>query len=169
MSTDERPKYYETAAFKEEQRKAYAQLEAEGFNDIESGLDSPPLLKPHHRPLNSAAARAGHHLQNHKSPLEDQWTETLSVQDRWVDIANAGKARYAHHATLIAAQEYALCRLGTFRRASDIRASWALHAQGVSEREIARDLDIYRWDVEEYIDFLTRMVISSVASENAAC
>ncbi len=145
-------KYYESWEFRKEQKAWYSKLAKGGFYDIESGLDNPPLLKPHHTTL-QAKQRLG----------EDVWLDTLSEPP----TGGAGKERYAHYAALIAAQEYALCRLGPFRHASETRASWALHAQGVSERDIARDLGIHRWDVEKYVAQLYDIIVRAVAQERS--
>ena len=146
-------RYYESRAFRKEQKLWYSKLTTEGFYDIESGLDSPPLLKPHHPTLQA------------ENPGADTWLDSLSGPA----IAGSGKERYAHYAALIAAQEYALCRLGPFRHASETRASWALHAQGVSERDIARDLGIHRWDVEKHVAQLYDIIVRAVAQEAPLC
>lgn len=151
MSTDD-VKYYRTSAFKAKQKAAYAQLEAEGFYDIESGLDSPPMLKPHQTTLQEEPRRLG----------GDTWLDSFTEQPYHM---GAGKERYSHFATLVAAQEYELCRLGPFRRASEVRASWALHAQGISERDIARALGIYRCVVEDYVAELHDIVVEAVAND----
>lgn len=168
MSTE--TKYYQTAAFRAAQKKAYQELADEGFYDIESGLDSPPLLKPHHRPLNAAAAAAGRLYQSEDAGAQgSEWEQVLSTDDRWVDSANSDRGLYGHYAQLIAAQEYNLQRLGLFRRASEIRASWALHAQGMSEREIARNLGVYRSQVEQHLDYFSGVIRETVATLSDPC
>lgn len=153
--------------FYDEQRKWYAKLGKEGFHDIEGGKDltctrlmTNPGGDSTMLSLNVVQAQAGRPMVVNPSARGSEWEELISEQD-----FGDGKARYMHFAQLIVSQEYELCRLGTDRRASCIRLAWALHAQGLSERNIARVCEVSRHEIRKYIARLDEIIFSAIDSE----
>lgn len=156
-----------TKEFREMQKEWYARLSDEGFYDIESGLDSPPMLKPvEHWSLNTIQAEAGRSMVLDGGPGRGrEWEELISTQDRNVDYAKSHSARYTHFAQLIAAQEYALCRLGNDLKAQRTRAAWAMHALGYSERYIAKHIDATRYEIRNYLAHLYAVILQAVDND----
>lgn len=150
--------------FNDLQSEWYGRLKDEGFDDIESGLDSPPLLKPHHRPMNAAIGKSFVTAEGDGRGRE--WEELLSDGGRWVDTFSSGRARYYLMARTIASQEYALRRLGTGTLAVRKRAAWAMHAVGTPMRDIARFLGVGLWVVDRtYIKEFRELILSALDAE----
>jgi len=159
--------YTKDKKFYAEQRRWYKKLEEEGFYDIESGLDSPPMLKPvEYWPLNTIQAEAGRPMVHESgSGRGREWEELISTQDRNVDYAKSHSARYTHFAQLIASQEYALCRLGNDLKAQRTRAAWSMHALGYSERYIAQHIDASRYEIRSYLAHLYEVILHAVDTD----
>ena len=152
-------------AFYALQKKWYGKLEADGFFDIENGLDSPPILRQHGGGANSVAglnavqAKSGRPMQALDSFRQgSEWEQLISETDMNVDTRRSPSGTYMHYAQLIASQEYELCRLGSDRGASRQRLAWALHAQGFSERYLAKVCEATRHEIRSYIAMLDAMI-----------
>lgn len=120
------------------------------YFDIEAGLDSPPMLLSTHSFRNMNMAVGGSvpfDAENRGS----EWEELLHEATRNVVQRDSARGIYYHYAQLIVSQEYELCRLGVDRRASRKRLAWALHAQCVGEREIARACEVSRHEIRKYL------------------
>jgi hypothetical protein len=91
-----------------------------------------------------------------------EWEDLLSPAD-----FSGGGAAYYSIASLIVSQEYELRRLGDFRQASNIRLAWALHADDVSEREIAAACDTTRHQIRNYISVLQAMILQHLDTVDA--
>jgi hypothetical protein len=155
--------------FYREQSKWYKKLSRRGFFDIEGGKDltcTKLMMAPQGdstmMSMNAVQVRSGRPMQQ----LDDfsqgsEWEELISDQDD-VDARRSPSGVYMHYAQLIVSQEYELRRLGEFRTASRQRLAWALHAQGVSEREIARHCESSRHQIRKYIAELDAMVHTAI-------
>jgi hypothetical protein len=151
--------------FYREQRKWYNKLARQGFVDIENGYDSPPTLlssgggNTARFSMNAVQAASGRPMQQLDSYSRgSEWEELISDQDRNVDTRRSATGTYIHYAQLIAAQEYELQRLGKGRRASRNRTAWTLHAQGLSERAIARICETTRHEIRSFIRHLEAVI-----------
>lgn len=137
------------------------------YFDIEAGLDSPPLLLgsgtgAREVSLNALQLRSGRPMTQLAGKRGHEWESLISA----ADLAWSGRPRYVHYMQLITSQEYELCRLGVDRRASTTRAVWALHAQFVSERDIAAFLGITRHEVRCNIKKLHDCALEALDNEN---
>lgn len=155
------------------QREWYGKLERSGFFDIEAGCEHTDVLRSSlggdtaRFSLNAVQAASGRPMvQLDSFQRGSEWEELVSETDRNVDMRRSPTGTYVHFAQLIASQEYELCRLGTDRRASRTRLAWALHSQGVSEREIARACETSRHEIRKYIAQLDTII--HAALDNAA-
>lgn len=158
-----------TPEFYREQKRWYKRLAAEGFHDIEGGVENAHILQQHGggsnttTGLNAVQVRSGRPMQKLDTfSRGHEWEELISDQDLNVDARRSFFGTYIHYAQLVTAQEYELQRLGKDRRASATRTAWALHAQGVSERAIARYLGRTRREIRKYLAQLREIILLAI-------
>jgi hypothetical protein len=143
-------KFYMGPEFQKLQKEWYAALEDDGFYDIEGGVDGHLLKGPTSTvTLRSLANKRSvdRGLKNDRAPREfDDVADSLNSD---LQFATGGKARYYHHAALIAAQAFREGRLE-----DDICYTWQLHALGEGERVISDLLDMPRSQIRKHIAYL---------------
>lgn len=139
--------WYKDRELRKLQREWYSKLKEDGFYDIEGGVEGHLLKGPTStvtlRSLaNKTSVEGG--LKNDYAPRE--FDEVADSEDSAINFLEGGKARYYHHASLVAIQAIRECRL------SDERCwAWLLHAQGEGERTIADTLDLPRSRVRKHV------------------
>ncbi|NIV38532.1 MAG: hypothetical protein GWN58_56685 [Anaerolineae bacterium] len=139
------------------------------YFDIEAGLDSPPLLLgsgtgARQVSLNALQARARRPMVTAASGRGSEWEELVSEED--IKEERGGVGMYYHYAGLIASQAFETQHHGKDRRASRTRLAWALHAQAVGEREIARWCSCSRYEIRSYLAELRQMILGAIDSDH---
>jgi len=147
----DKPKpWYKSKEVRKLQREWYAKLKDEGFYDVEGGVEGHLLKGPTSTvSLRSLANKSSvdHGLKNDRAPRE--FDEVADSEDDSLNFLEGGKARYYHHAALIACQAIREGRL------SEERCwAWLLHSQGEGERTIGDILDIPRSRVRKHVAVL---------------
>ncbi|KPK49837.1 MAG: hypothetical protein AMS22_13105 [Thiotrichales bacterium SG8_50] len=144
--SDKKP-WYKSKELRKLQREWYRKLADEGFYDVEGGVEGPLLKGPTstvslHSLANKPKIDGG--LKGDRAPRE--FDDVASDELDAINYLGGGKARYYHHAELIAVQAIRECRL------SDERCwVWLLHSQSEGERTIAEALDISRSKIRKHI------------------
>jgi len=153
--------WYKEKAVRALQKEWYAKLKDEGFYDIEGGVEG-HLLKGSASTIslrslaNKSSARQG--LKNDRAPRE--FDEVADDEAEALNYLDGGKARYFHHADLIACQAIREGRL------SDERCfAWVLHAQGDGERVIADLLGTSRAQIRKHIAVLRENITTRLDNE----
>jgi hypothetical protein len=137
-------------AFRKLQKEWYAKLEADGFYDIEGGVDGHLLKGPTSTIslksfANKQAIEQG--LKNDRAPREfDDVADMLNAE---LMFATGGKARYYHHAALLACQAISEGVIP-----DEVCFTWQLHALGEGERAIASLLEVSRAQIRKHIAYL---------------
>lgn len=143
-------KYHQTADFRKLQKEWYAKAEESGFYDIEGGVDGHLLKGPTSTiSLRSLANKreAERGLKGDRAPREfDDVADSLNDD---LQFATGGKARYYHHAALLATQAFSEGVIP-----DEVCYAWQMHAQGDGERTIAELLEIPRSQVRKHIAYL---------------
>lgn len=157
----EKKPWYKSKELRKLQKEWYAKLADEGFYDIEGGVEG-HLLKGSTSTVtlrslaNKRSADGG--LKNDRAPRE--FDEVADDEDEGLNFLEGGKARYFHHAALIAAQAI------RERVVSDERAfTWTLHAQGEGERVIGELLDIPRSRIRKHLRILRENITIRLDNE----
>ena len=132
------------------QKQWYKKLKDEGFKDVEGGVEGH---------LMSGAATTVSldywaNLSNQQQGIKGDkvFRRFDAVADDEVDAINyseGGKARYYHHASLIAAQAFREGRISPERC-----YAWLFHSQGDGERVIADHLEVSRAKIRKHIAVL---------------
>ena len=143
-------KYHQSAAFRKLQKEWYGKAEESGFYDIEGGVDGHLLKGPTSTiSLRSLANKreAERGLKGDRAPREfDDVADSLNDD---LQFATGGKARYYHHAALLAVQAISEGLIP-----DEVCYAWQLHALGDGERTICDLLEIPRSKVRKHIAYL---------------
>ena len=160
--SDKKP-WYKSRELRKLQKEWYGKLKDEGFYDIEGGVEGPLLKGPTstvslHSLANKPSADGG--LKNDRAPRA--FDDVADDEGDSLNFLEGGKARYYHHAQMIATQAI------RERRLSDERCwVWLLHAQGEGERTIAATLDISRAKTRGHIAVLRENITIRLDNEYA--
>lgn len=153
--------WYKDRAFRKQQKDWYAKLKDEGFYDIEGGVEGHLLKGPTSTVTLRSLANKGDiegGLKNDRAPRE--FDEVADDDDELINFMDGGKARYFHHAMLIAVQAL---REG---RINDERCyAWTMHANGDGERVIADMLDVPRSQIRKHIKVLRDNIMLRLDNE----
>lgn len=141
---------HETKDFLKLQKEWYSKLSEEGFYDIEGGVEGHLLRGPNSSVSLRALANKKSSEQGLKQDFAPREFDEVADESN-VDLlyTSGAKARYFHHAALLAAQAVAegwLC--------DDTCWTWQLHAEGDGERVISDLLEIPRSKVRKYLAHL---------------
>ena len=143
-------KFYQNIEFHKLQKQWYKKLADAEFYDIEGGVEGHLLRGPTSSTTLRALANkksSEHGLKRDNAPREfDDVADTMNED---LQFATGGKARYYHHASLLACQAISE---GTIP--DDVCFSWQLHALGEGERSISELLEIPRSRVRKHIAYL---------------
>lgn len=131
-------------------------LAESGFDDIEGGVEGPMLKGP--TPSMSLGA-ATMQLKNDYAPRE--FDDVADDEAELIDFNEGGKARYYHHAELVAAQAIREGKIGWFRC-----YVWALHAQGLGQRAIAELLGVSRNLVRPHMGVFRKNILERLDNED---
>ncbi len=146
---DKKP-WYKSKEVRKLQKEWYSKLKDEGFYDIEGGVEGHLLKGPTSTvTLYSLANKPNVYggLKHDRAPR--QFDEVADDEDESINFAVGGKARYFHHAAMIA------CQAIRERRIPDERCwAWTFHSQGDGERMIADLLEIPRSRVRKHLSVL---------------
>jgi hypothetical protein len=157
----EKKPWYKKRDFRKLQKEWYGKLEEQGFYDIEGGVEGHLLKGPTSSvTLRSLANKcdADHGLKNDRAPRE--FDDVADAEDEQLNFMEGGKARYYHHAMLIAVQAISEGRI------SDERCyAWTLHANGDGERVIAELLEVPRSQIRKHIKVLRENVLLRLDNE----
>jgi hypothetical protein len=140
-------KYHESREFRKLQKEWYGKAAESGYYDIEGGVDGHLLKGPTSTvSLRSLANKRGadHGLKGDRAPRE--FDEVADACNDDIAFNTGAKARYYHHAALIAAQAF---REGSLPDV--VCYAWQMHAVGDGERLISADLEIPRSQVRKYL------------------
>jgi hypothetical protein len=154
-------KFTSSKAFRKLQKEWYAKLEEDGFYDIEGGVDGHLLKGPTSTIslrsfANKTAIEQG--LKNDRAPREfDDVADALNDE---LLFATGGKARYYHHASLLACQAISEGVIP-----DETCYAWQLHALGEGERSIAALLEVSRAQVRKHIAYLRYNIDIRLAAE----
>jgi hypothetical protein len=145
--------WYNDPKLKAEQKKWYAKLKAEGFRDIEGGVEGHLLSGPTPSmqlgaalttmPGRIARAKGAAGKGNRDAggtPKSDHWYDA-SVRDH----CDKGKASYYHAAQRIACLAYHT------RMTANKKYTWSMHSDGWGEPVIKDELGIPRSRVRKYL------------------
>lgn len=154
--------WYQENDFKKLQKEWYKKLSTQGFYDIEGGVEG-HLLKG---PTSSVSLRAltnnssdDHGLKHDRAPRE--FDDVADSENGLLNYSAGAKARYYHHAMLIAVQA---TREGSI---SDERCyAWTLHANGSGERAIAELLELPRSQIRKHIKALRDNIVARLDNEH---
>lgn len=155
-------KYFEGREFRKLQKLWYAKAAESGFYDIEGGVDA-HLLKGTtstvslHSLANKNSNEQG--LKGDRAPR--QFDEVADEMNDVLQFNTGAKARYFHHAALLAAQAF---REGTLP--DTVCYVWQLHAEGDGERTIADYLGIPRSLVRKHIAHLRINIKERIDNEH---
>ena len=143
-------KFNNSKAFRKLQKEWYAKLEDGGFYDIEGGVEGHLLKGPTSTIslrsfANKQAIEQG--LKNDRAPREfDDVADALNDE---LMFATGGKARYFHHAGLLAVQAISEGVIP-----DETCYAWQMHSEGLGERTISDLLEIPRSKVRKHIAYL---------------
>lgn len=158
---DKKKPWYKSKEVRKLQKEWYAKLKDEGFYDIEGGVEG-HLLKGTTSTVslrslaNKQNAEQG--LKNDRAPRE--FDDVADADDDTLNFLEGGKARYYHHAEMIASQAI------RERALSDERCwVWLFHAQGDGERTIAEALGLSRAKVRKHIQVLRKNITIRLDNE----
>jgi hypothetical protein len=143
------------------QKEWYAKLKDEGFYDIEGGVEGHLLKGPTNTVTLRSLANKGaidHGLKNDRAPRE--FDDVADDENELINYAEGGKARYFHHAMLVAAQAMEEGRLS-----DECCYAWALHATGEGERVIADLLEVPRSQIRKHIKVLRENITIRLDNE----
>lgn len=143
-------KWHESKDFRKLQKEWYGKAEDSGFYDIEGGVEGHLLRGPVSSTTLRALAnkkRSARGLKNDRAPREfDDVANTLNED---LQFATGGKARYYHHASLLACQAISEGLIP-----DETCYAWQLHSLGEGERVISDLLEIPRSQVRKHIAYL---------------
>lgn len=158
-------KFTSSRAFRKLQREWYAKLEADGFYDIEGGVEGHLLKGPtstisllsfaNKRSIEQGLKRDNAHR------TFDSVADSLNEE---LQFATGGKARYYHHATLLACQAISEGVIP-----DEVCYAWQLHALGNGERVISSLLEVSRSQIRKHIAYLKYNIEIRIAAETATC
>jgi len=152
-----------TKKFRELQAVWYEKLKDDGFYDIEGGVDGHLLKGPTSTIslrsfANKTAIEQG--LKNDRAPRE--FDDVADMLNEDLQFATGGKARYYHHAALLACQAISEGVIP-----DEVCYAWQLHALGEGERAIADLLEVSRAQVRKHIAYLRHNIHLRLAIEPA--
>jgi len=140
-------KWYHNRDIVKLKKEWYAKLEAEGFYDIEGGVEGHLLRGP------TPSRRfyvIKEQLKNYRSKTDVD--QILSAEDELVNYMDGHKANYYNKAQLLVAQGF------RWKEPAEACFTWMLHAKGVGERSISEQLGFSRSRVRKYIKVLQRSI-----------
>lgn len=143
-------RYFEGRDFRKLQKEWYKKAEDSGFYDIEGGVDG-HLLKGAtstvslHSLANKHSSEQG--LKGDRAPR--QFDEVADGMNDVLQFNTGAKARYFHHAAMIAAQAFREGELS-----DEVCYAWQLHSLGEGERTIADVLGVTRGQIRKHIALL---------------
>jgi hypothetical protein len=129
-------------------------LRESGLRDIEGGVDG--HLLQGERPtisLFSLANRATADGGLNEGNVLRTFAEVADADDPRLLFSRSSRARYYHHAELIATQAFREGQLD-----ADTCYTWWLHAIGLSERDICETLEVSRERVHRYVQTLVQNI-----------
>jgi biotin operon repressor len=150
-----------TREFRKLQAEWYQKLKDDGFYDIEGGVDGHLLKGPTSTIslrsfANKTAIEQG--LKNDRAPREfDDVADALNDE---LMFATGGKARYYHHASLLACQAISEGLIP-----DEVCYAWQLHSLGEGERVIADLLEVSRAQIRKHIAYLRHNIHLRLAIE----
>ena len=149
--------------FRKLQKAWYKKLEEDGFYDIEGGVEGHLLKGPTSTIslrsfANKTAIEQG--LKNDRAPREFDDVADAVIDE--LQFATGGKARYYHHAALLACQAISE---GTIP--DEVCYAWQLHALGEGERAIATLLEVSRAQIRKHLAYLKHNIEIRLAAEPA--
>lgn len=161
MTKDKKRPWYRSREVKSLQKKWYKILEDEGFYDIEGGVEGHLLKGPTStvslKALANKRGAVGELKQDH---VTREFADVADSEGDLVNYSEGGKARYYHHAALLAVQAI---REGTI---PDERCyAWAMHSQGDGERIIAEHLGVSRSQIRKHIMVLRDNITERLDNE----
>jgi hypothetical protein len=143
--SDEVP-WYKERAFIREKKDWYAKLKAEGFYDIEGGVEGHLLVGP-------TPSRRFHVVKEQVSPgAKVDVHQILSAEEDIVNFMDNAKGNYHSLVQLLVAQ--------AFRMREPVVSCWIwlLHSHGVGERAICREMGYTPSVVARHVKTLKRSV-----------
>jgi len=155
-------RFFEGRDFRKLQEEWYGKAADSGFEDIEGGVDGHLLRGPTSTvSLRSLANKASvdHGLKGDRAPRE--FDEVAGSDNADLQFNTGAKARYYHHAALLAAQAF---REGALPDV--VCYAWQLHSQGESERDIAEDLEVPRSQIRKYLAHLRANIHLRIDNEH---
>ena len=142
-----RPKWHNAKEVKRLQKEWNQKLKELGFEDIEGGVEGHLLSGPKSTKLEALSSIFHVDKKDAQySPPDDY----IDADEELVEFSQGEKARYYHHAQMLAAQAF---REGLPAQLCYI---WALSSQGLGERQVAELMGIKRGAVRKYTGLLRR-------------
>lgn len=135
-------KYYQNREFRKLQKEWYDKASDSGFEDIEGGVDG-HLMRGQADSVSLKSLANKYGLKKDRAVRE--FDEVAGALDELIDYPDGGKARYFHHAALLACQ--------AFREGMEdsLCFAWLLHAQGIGERTISDYVETPRSKIRKHI------------------
>lgn len=140
-------KFYDTREFRKLKREWDAKAAASGFYDIEGGVQG-HLLKG---PTSTVSLKSLANKQKQEHGLKGdrvsrEFDDVADSENADLAFSTGSKARYYHHAALLAVQAF---REGVLD--DHLCFAWQLHALGEGERVIADLIERPRSQIRKYI------------------
>jgi hypothetical protein len=154
--------FHETRAFLALQKEWYGKAAETGFYDIEGGVEGHLLKGPTSTvSLRSLANKRGadHGLKGDRAPRE--FDDVADSDNEDLNFVTGAKARYFHHAALIAAQAFREGKLPDV-----VCFTWQMHSEGEGERVIADTLETPRSQIRKYLAQLKTNIDLRVDNEH---
>jgi hypothetical protein len=154
IEDDNTRRWYHNPDIVKEKKRWYKILEAEGFYDIEGGVEGHLLRGP-------TPSRRFYvikdQLDGHRKKADVD--QILSAEDELVNYMSGHKANYYLKAQLFAAQGFRLKEL------AEACFTWMMHSQGVGERTISNQLGFSRTRIRKHIKVLQNSINSGLTPD----
>jgi hypothetical protein len=147
-------KYHEGRNFRKLQKEWYAKAKESGFYDIEGGVSGHLLkgststisLKSLANAGSQTGRSGGRRIGLKKDRAVREFDDVADREDADIDYPTGAKARYYHHAALLACQAFREGKL-----TDTLCFTWQLHALGEGERVIAELLEAPRSQIRKHL------------------
>jgi len=164
----EKKPWYNDKGLRKLQREWYARLKDDGFFDIEGGVEGHLLQGGPSSVSLLSFANTSKSYGGLKQPrggglrgrFYREFSEVAADEEDLLNFSEGGKARYFHHASLLAAQAIREGRLP-----AELCYAWAFHSLGEGERVIADMLEVSRAKIRKHLAVLRKNILRRLDNE----